>query len=161
MVFCYQNCSDLLWPTVQIVVQWIWVTHFTVPVWRRWHLRCSVFTYSVILFEEKGSKHIGVEMCIRKKNVHKILMVSNVSTCARKSKLKSFQEGFLKTSSMKWKWIKTQDLGWFFWSRIKNHHSKIQWCRNKGGRGSLAPQYLADQLTLFQPGGGQIIPTYY
>ena len=67
MVFCYQNCSDLLWPTVQIVVQWIWVTHFTVPVWKRWHLRCSVLTYSVISFEEKGSKHIGVEMCIRKK----------------------------------------------------------------------------------------------
>ena len=27
-----------------------------------------------------------------------------------------------------------------------------QWCRNQGG-GALAPQYLADQLTLFQPGG--------
>ena len=26
-----------------------------------------MFTYSVISFEEKGSKHIGVEMCIRKK----------------------------------------------------------------------------------------------
>ena len=95
-----------------------WVTHFTGPVWKRWHLRCSVFTYSVISFEEKGSKKIGVEMCIRKKNVHWILIVSTQCfyhiSCARKSKLKWFQEGFLKTSRMKWKLIKTQDLGWLF-----------------------------------------------
>ena len=30
-----------------------------------------------------------------------------------------------------------------------------------GPGGPLAPQYLADQLTIFEPGGGQIIPTYY
>ena len=28
-----------------------------------------------------------------------------------------------------------------------------QWCRNRGGQGGhWPPQYLADQLTLFQPG---------
>ena len=30
-----------------------------------------------------------------------------------------------------------------------------------GGRGHWPPQYLADQLTLIQPGGGQILPTIY
>ena len=28
----------------------------------------------------------------------------------------------------------------------------MQWCRNWGAGGPLAPQYLADQLTQFQPG---------
>ena len=37
------------------------------------------------------------------------------------------------------------------------------WCRNRGARGAtLAPQYLADQLTLFQPGECRLSPhTYY
>ena len=31
--------------------------------------------------------------------------------------------------------------------------SPLQWCRNRGGQGGhWPPQYLADQLTLFQPG---------
>ena len=39
------------------------------------------------------------------------------------------------------------------------HWNTVQWCRNWGGQGGhWPPQYLAHQLTLFQPG---IIPTYY
>ena len=34
-----------------------------------------------------------------------------------------------------------------------------QWCRNWGGQGGhWPPQYLADQLTLFQPGVGRLCP---
>ena len=33
-------------------------------------------------------------------------------------------------------------------------HCIIQWCRNRGGQGATGPpQYLADNLTLFQPWG--------
>ena len=33
-------------------------------------------------------------------------------------------------------------------------YGSVQWCRNRGGQGGHwpPPQYLADQLTLFQPG---------
>ena len=36
-------------------------------------------------------------------------------------------------------------------------------CSDTGTRGATAPlpQYLADQLTLFQPGRGEILPTLY
>ena len=36
----------------------------------------------------------------------------------------------------------------------------MQACRKRGGRGHVPPHFLADQLTLFQP-GGHIIPTQY
>ena len=36
----------------------------------------------------------------------------------------------------------------------------IQACRKRGPGGARAPQFLADQLTLSQP-GGHIIPTQY
>ena len=40
------------------------------------------------------------------------------------------------------------------------YDATFQWCRNRGARSAPGPppQYLADQLTLFQPGEGRLSP---
>ena len=50
---------------------------------------------------------------------------------------------------------------WLFPAHKKwNFFITLQWCRNRGGQGGhWLPQYLADQLTLFQPlGSGSVHP---
>ena len=42
--------------------------------------------------------------------------------------------------------------------KLKHLGVSNQGCRKRGAGGALAPQFLAEQLTLSQP-GGQIMPT--
>ena len=40
-----------------------------------------------------------------------------------------------------------------------HYYNTLQWCRNRcGQRGHMPPQYLADELTLFQPGKSWLNP---
>ena len=58
-------------------------------------------------------------------------------------KYKDAIENILKTS--------VKNLWYFFQGGSPVYYSMNQWCRNRGGQGGhWPPQYLADQLTLFQ-----------
>ena len=49
-----------------------------------------------------------------------------------------------------------------YWTRDVSTRLRVAVMPELGGQGGhWTPQYLADQLTLFQLGGGHIIPTYY
>ena len=56
--------------------------------------------------------------------------------------------------------IENRKVNWFWLASkvpiYKSHAvNYLQWCRNRGGQGGhWPPQYLVDQLTLFQPGRG-------